>query len=69
MPAPGIERRPSPEFHRHPRLRADDAGGALSCGEDRRRAPCLLPFRDANSYMLGMATDDTTPENTPNQNS
>jgi DNA gyrase subunit B len=29
----------------------------------------LLPFRVANTYMLGMATDDTTPENTPNQNS
>ncbi|MDF2382975.1 DNA topoisomerase (ATP-hydrolyzing) subunit B [Nostoc ellipsosporum NOK] len=29
----------------------------------------MLPFRDANSYMLGMAIDDTTPENTPNQNS
>ena len=33
------------------------------------RPPILLPFRDANSYMLGMAIDDTTPENTPNQNS
>ena len=29
----------------------------------------MLPFRDANTYMLGMAIDDTTPENTPNQNS
>lgn len=31
--------------------------------------PILLPFRGANTYMLGMAIDDTTPENTPNQNS
>jgi DNA gyrase subunit B len=29
----------------------------------------LLPFWVANTYMLGMASDDTTPENTPNQNS
>ena len=31
--------------------------------------PISLPFRGANTYMLGMATDDTTPETTPNQNS